>query len=184
MWLSKTHDKGITIYHYRMLNISPWAALWCRHLSWWPTLWFSLQRGTRLWEFRVWIAWYLTKASKRSTGCEKFVWKSISVDYPSRLAKHFDRQQVDFWIQKKKERMLFIIIIWFVRLLALRPLLAYCASLGWYWRWLWRNRWNVDWQGNRSSRRKPAPVPLLSITKSHMTRPRFEPGPPLWEAGD
>jgi hypothetical protein len=26
---------------------------------------------------------------------------------------------------------LFIIIIWFVRLLALRPLLAYCASLGW-----------------------------------------------------
>jgi hypothetical protein len=25
----------------------------------------------------------------------------------------------------------FIIIIWFVRLLALRPLLAYCASLGW-----------------------------------------------------
>jgi hypothetical protein len=32
-----------------------------------------------------------------------------------------------------------------VRLLALRPLLAYCASLG--WRWLWRSRWNVDWQG-------------------------------------
>jgi hypothetical protein len=28
------------------------------------------------------------------------------------------------------------------------------------------------------------PVPLLSITKSHMTRPRFEPGPPQWEAGD
>jgi hypothetical protein len=25
----------------------------------------------------------------------------------------------------------FIIIIWFVRLLALRPFLAYCASLGW-----------------------------------------------------
>jgi hypothetical protein len=37
---------------------------------------------------------------------------------------------------------------------------------------------------NRSSRRKPAPAPLLSITKSHMTRPRFEPGPPRWEAGD
>jgi hypothetical protein len=31
-------------------------------------------------------------------------------------------------------------------------------------------------RGNRSSRRKPAPVPLLSITKSHMTRPGFEPG--------
>jgi hypothetical protein len=38
--------------------------------------------------------------------------------------------------------------------------------------------------GNRSSRRKPAPAPLLSITKSHITRPGFEPGPPLWEAGD
>jgi hypothetical protein len=37
---------------------------------------------------------------------------------------------------------------------------------------------------NRSSRRKPAPTPLLSITKSHMTRPEFEPGPPRWEAGD
>jgi hypothetical protein len=24
-------------------------------------------------------------------------------------------------------------------------------------------------------------LPLLSITKSHMTRPGFEPGPPLWE---
>jgi hypothetical protein len=40
-----------------------------------------------------------------------------------------------------------IIIIWFVSLLALRPLLAYCASLGWQWRWVWRSRWNVDWQG-------------------------------------
>jgi hypothetical protein len=27
-------------------------------------------------------------------------------------------------------------------------------------------------------------TPLLSITKSHMTRPGFEPGPPRWEAGD
>jgi hypothetical protein len=33
-------------------------------------------------------------------------------------------------------------------------------------------------RGNRSSWRKPAPAPLLSITKSHMTRPGFEPGPP------
>jgi hypothetical protein len=31
---------------------------------------------------------------------------------------------------------------------------------------------------------KPAPAPLLSITKSHMTKPGFEPGPPRWEAGD
>jgi hypothetical protein len=37
---------------------------------------------------------------------------------------------------------------------------------------------------NRSSRRKPAPAPLLSITKSHMTRPGFDPRPPRWEASD
>jgi hypothetical protein len=37
---------------------------------------------------------------------------------------------------------------------------------------------------NRSSRRKPAPAPLLSITKSHMTTPGFEPGPSRWEAGN
>jgi hypothetical protein len=37
---------------------------------------------------------------------------------------------------------------------------------------------------NRSSRTKLAPAPLLSITKSHMTRPGFEPWPPRWEAGD
>jgi hypothetical protein len=29
---------------------------------------------------------------------------------------------------------------------------------------------------------KPAPAPLLSITKSHTTRPGFEPGPPRWKA--
>jgi hypothetical protein len=32
--------------------------------------------------------------------------------------------------------------------------------------------------------KNPAPAPLLPITKSHMTRPGFEPGPPRWEAGD
>jgi hypothetical protein len=44
-----------------------------------------------------------------------------------------------------------------VRLLALRPLLAYCASLGWWWRWLWRSRWNVDWQGKRRFSEKTCP---------------------------
>jgi hypothetical protein len=29
-----------------------------------------------------------------------------------------------------------------------------------------------------------APVPFLSLTKFHMTRLVFEPGPPRWEAGD
>jgi hypothetical protein len=45
--------------------------------------------------------------------------------------------------------------------------------------------WNVDWQGKPNVwDKKPAPASLLSITKSHMTRPGFEPGPPRWEAGD
>jgi hypothetical protein len=35
-------------------------------------------------------------------------------------------------------------------------------------------------RGNRRSRRKPVPAPLLPITKSHMTRPGLEPGPPRW----
>jgi hypothetical protein len=38
-------------------------------------------------------------------------------------------------------------------------------------------------RGNRSTRRKPAPAPLVHH-KSHMTRPGFEPGPPRWEASD
>jgi hypothetical protein len=49
------------------------------------------------------------------------------------------------------------IIIWFVRLLAMWPLLAYFASLGWYWRWLWRSRWNVDWQGKLKFSEKTCP---------------------------
>jgi hypothetical protein len=28
---------------------------------------------------------------------------------------------------------------------------------------------------------KPAPAPFLPITKSHMTRPGFEPWPPRWK---
>jgi hypothetical protein len=31
-------------------------------------------------------------------------------------------------------------------------------------------------RGNRSTRRIPAPAPLLSVTKSHMTRPGLNPG--------
>jgi hypothetical protein len=44
-----------------------------------------------------------------------------------------------------------------VRLLALWPLLAYCASLGWWWRWSWRSRWNVDWQGKPKFSEKICP---------------------------
>jgi hypothetical protein len=51
----------------------------------------------------------------------------------------------------------FFFKFWFVRLLALRPLLAYCASQGWYWRWLWRSRWNVDWLGKPKFSEKTCP---------------------------
>jgi hypothetical protein len=77
-----------------------------------------------------------------------------------------------------------IFFIWFVRLLALRPLLAYCARLGYSEDDCGEAYGMQIGRENRSSRRKLAPASLLSITKSHMTRPRFEPGPPQWEAGD
>jgi hypothetical protein len=38
-------------------------------------------------------------------------------------------------------------------------------------------------RGNRSTRRKPAPVPLYPPQTPHMLQGR-EPGPPLWEASD
>jgi hypothetical protein len=38
------------------------------------------------------------------------------------------------------------------------------------WGWLWSNWWNEDWQGNRSTRRKPAPA-LTVHYKSHLSRP-------------
>jgi hypothetical protein len=57
-----------------------------------------------------------------------------------------------------------------VRLLALRPLLAYCASLEWEWRWLWRSRWNVDWQGKPKFSEKTCP----SATFAHYKIPHDE----------
>jgi hypothetical protein len=38
-------------------------------------------------------------------------------------------------------------------------------------------------KGNRSTRRKPAPVPLYPPQKPHVL-PEREPGPPRWEASD
>jgi hypothetical protein len=43
---------------------------------------------------------------------------------------------------------------------------------------------NVDCQGKQKFSEKTCPRATLFITKSHMTRPEFEPGPPRWEAGD
>jgi hypothetical protein len=51
------------------------------------------------------------------------------------------------------------------------------------WWWLWGNWWNKDCQ------RKPKysenlPQRRFAHHKAHMTRPRFEPEPPRWEASD
>jgi hypothetical protein len=74
-------------------------------------------------------------------------------------------------------------LVWFVRLLALRPPWPIVPASG----DSEDNCGEADGmyigRGNRSSRRKPASAPFLSITKSHMTRHGFEPGPPRWEAG-
>jgi hypothetical protein len=42
--------------------------------------------------------------------------------------------------------------------------------------WVWSSRWNDNWQGNRSTQRKPAPVPFVHH-KSHLTSPGL--GQPL-----
>jgi hypothetical protein len=68
--------------------------------------------------------------------------------------------------------------IWFVRLLALRPLLAYCASLAWYWRWLWRSRWNIDWQGKPTFSEKTCP----SATFAHHKIPHDQTRVWTWAA--
>jgi hypothetical protein len=73
---------------------------------------------------------------------------------------------------------------WIVRLLALRPRLAYVPASGDSEDDCGEADGMLIGRRNRSSRRKPTPAPLLSITKSHMTRLGFEPGPPRWEAGD
>jgi hypothetical protein len=70
-----------------------------------------------------------------------------------------------------------IFFIWFVRLLALRPLLAYCDSLGWWWRWLWRRSWNVDWQGKPKFSDKTCPSATFVHHKiPHDQTPNFNPG--------
>jgi hypothetical protein len=52
--------------------------------------------------------------------------------------------------------------------LALRPPMAYCASPGWLW-W-WRKIGGMIGRGNRSTRRKPAPVQLCPPQISHAAR--------------
>jgi hypothetical protein len=81
--------------------------------------------------------------------------------------------------------LLLFLFICFVRLLVLRPLLAYCVQAsGDSEDDCGEADGMLIGRGNQSSRRKPAPAPLLSITKFHMTRPGFESGPSQWEAGD
>jgi hypothetical protein len=78
-----------------------------------------------------------------------------------------------FWTSSLTSTPFFI---WFVRLLALRPLLAYCASLGWQWRWLWGSRWNVDWQGKPKYSEKTCPSATFSTTNATWLDPGLNPG--------
>jgi hypothetical protein len=70
---------------------------------------------------------------------------------------------------RRLSRNYLLFFFWFVRLLALPPLLAYCASLGWWWRWLWRSRWNVDWQREPKFSEKTCP----SATFVHHKIPHY-----------
>jgi hypothetical protein len=63
--------------------------------------------------------------------------------------------------------ILIFLKLWFVRLLALRPLLAYCASLGWQWRWLWRSRCNVEWQGKPKFSEETCPSATFVLCVSY-----------------
>jgi hypothetical protein len=67
---------------------------------------------------------------------------------------------------------------------ALRPLLAYCTCLG---LGDCEDRevggMNGFGRGNRSTWRKPAPMPLCP-PQIPLARPGHEPGPPRWEASD
>jgi hypothetical protein len=78
-----------------------------------------------------------------------------------------------------------LLLFWFVGLLALRPLLAYCAQPRVIMKMIVEKQMECRLAGETEVLgRKPAPAPLLSITKSHMTRRGFEPWQPRWEAGD
>jgi hypothetical protein len=126
-------SKSLTAPHYILLSC--W---WDMYMSY--VLWNSVL----LWEANVWLlfkmcgfifkilwlwAWHVYIIS-----CVLYtVWT---------IANHW-------WIILCNNVNLTIFFIWFMRLLALRPLLAYCASLGWWWRCLWRSKWNVDWQGGK-----------------------------------
>jgi hypothetical protein len=95
------------------------------------------------------------------------IWRSRIYTYKIRLQKKMNKNF------RKLYYFLFFFIIWFVRLLALRPLLAY-----------WRVIVKMIVEKQMECRLAGETEVLLSSTKSHMTRPGFEPGPPRWEAGD
>jgi hypothetical protein len=48
----------------------------------------------------------------------------------------------------------------------------------------WSNWWNENWQGKPKCSEKTYPSATLTTTKSHMTDPVSNPGPPRWEASD
>jgi hypothetical protein len=75
-----------------------------------------------------------------------FIWGRKQIQFPKRVflnTGRWEKFRKILWILYKRNRLstdpsfperfyyYYFFIIWFVRLLALRPLLAYCASLGW-----------------------------------------------------
>jgi hypothetical protein len=83
----------------------------------------------------------------------------------------------NFWISD----YFFFIIISGVRLLVLRPLVAYCTSprwwwWWWWWWWLWRNWWNKDWQGKPKYSEKTCPSATLSTTNPTWLDPGLNSG--------
>jgi hypothetical protein len=58
--------------------------------------------------------------------------------------------------------------------LALRPILAYCTSPGWWW--LWSNRWNEDWQGKPKYSEKTCPSGTLPKTNPTWSDTGSNPG--------
>jgi hypothetical protein len=117
------------------------------------------------------VEWWLEYSEKT---CPSATFSTTNPTCSARMrsrAAAVGNRRLNAWAWYGTLIIIIIIIIWFVRLLALRPLLAYCASV--IVKMIVEKQMECRLAGEtiRSSPRKPAPEPLLSITKSHMTRP-------------
>jgi hypothetical protein len=154
------YNQFFFIWFVRLFSLRPLLA-YCASLRWWwRWLWKSRSNVDRLGK---------PKFSEKTCPSTTFVHHKIPHDLTRTVAVRNPR--LFFFI---------IFIIWFVRLLALRPLLAYCASLGWWWRWFWKSRSNVDRQGKPKFSEKTCPSATFIHHKIPHDLTRFEPGPSRW----